>query len=186
MWSRCPDVRHMITLFGKTYPLPRFQMLYGEARYSYSGMTLTPEPEVPELVQKCIRYARDRFPSSLEEQGQHWNGALVNWYTSGADYVSQHADDERDLVASEPILSFSFGAVRTFSVQAKPTTVLPYVQEMKIPTYHGSLVVMAGHCQREFVHGIPKTKVDVGPRINVTVRALLVHESKKKQRVASS
>jgi alkylated DNA repair dioxygenase AlkB len=92
-----------------------------------------------------------------------------------------HSDDERDLVEGAPILSFSFGGVRTFLVQQKTETPT-YVKEIKIPTHHATLIKMCGATQREFAHGIPKAskaEAGVGPRINVTVRCF-----RKKRRVA--
>ena len=37
---------------------------------------------------------------------------------------------------------------------------------------HGSLLVMAGTTQHRYRHGVPKTKTEVAPRINLTFRRI--------------
>lgn len=169
MWDACPKTRDHITIYGKTHPLPRFQKLFGEARYKFSGIQLVPDPVIPALVQRCLDYAREKYPELS------WNGALANFYPDGESYISPHSDDERDLTKGAPILSFSFGGVRTFLVQAKEKHLdKAYATEIKFPTKHNSLIVMGGGIQTEFTHGIPKTTKRDGVakrRINVTVRA---------------
>lgn len=168
LWDECPTEKNTMKMYGKTVDLPRFQKLYGAATYSFSGITLKPDPVIPSLVERCLEVARNMFPPASQ-----WNGALVNFYPDGQSYISQHSDDERDLLPTAPILSFSFGGVRTFTIQEKqPGT--GNIKEIKLSTKHGSLIVMAGRFQTEFTHGVPKTtkaEGQVGPRINVTVRA---------------
>jgi alkylated DNA repair dioxygenase AlkB len=38
---------------------------------------------------------------------------------------------------------------------------------------HGSLLVMGGTIQRFWVHGLPRAKALVGPRINLTFRKIV-------------
>lgn len=166
MWSECPKTRETMKMYGKTIPIPRYQQLYGETSYSFSGMKLIPNPVIPPLIQRCLDVAKKMYPDGLE-----WNGALVNFYRDGESYISQHSDDERDLVKDAPILSFSFGEERTFLVQSKTDDA--YIKELKVRTKHASLIVMGGRMQSEFTHGIPKMSAREGkgkPRINVTIR----------------
>jgi alkylated DNA repair dioxygenase AlkB len=184
MWATCPASKEQITMYGKTHDVPRFQKLFGEASYSFSGMFLVPDPIIPPLVQSCLDFARESYPGTF-------NGALVNYYPDGESYISPHSDDERDLDPRSPILSFSFGAERNFVVTEKKGGNKGYVREVKIPTRNGSMIAMRGRMQSEFVHGVPKaTKGEspVGPRINVTVRAfrqaaVTAAQAKKKQKV---
>jgi alkylated DNA repair dioxygenase AlkB len=168
LFDACPTTRDEIVLFGKRHPLPRFQRLYGAASYSYSSMKLVPETNIPPLVMRCIEYAKNDHPES------NFNGALVNWYMSGDDSIGFHADDETDLEKGIPIYSFSFGGVRSFHVKPK-TKDDPEIKKketIKFETESGLLIVMGGNMQKEFLHGVPKTKKPTSPRINVTVRAL--------------
>ena len=46
-------------------------------------------------------------------------------------------------------------------------------EKVKYELAHGSLLVMGGTCQHHWVHGVPKTKAAVGPRINLTFRHII-------------
>lgn len=165
LWNLHPTTRDNIKLFGKLIPIPRFQRLYGDSSYKYSGVELQAEPELPEIVRRCVDYAKVNYAKSSKGKVLNWNGALVNWYPDGMSYIGAHSDDERDLEPEAPILSFSFGAVRTFRVKNKKTGA-----RQDFATEHCSVIVMGGAMQREFKHEITKTVKPVGPRINVTVR----------------
>jgi len=164
-----PSTRDQITIFGKTVDLPRYQKLYGNGTYRYSRMTMVADPNVPELVSKCIEYTREHFPEFT------WDVALVNWYMTGLDYVSWHSDDESDLMEGSPILSFSFGGSRTFKVREKAD----HDELLVYQVQNNSCIIMMGDCQKECEHTITATKKHVDPRINVTVRSLKQTSSKK-------
>ncbi len=167
-----PATRDTITIHGKTTPIPRTQKLFGTAEYKYSGIRLVADPVVPPLVQRCVDYAKIHYPA------HDWNGALVNLYLSGKDSVGAHSDDERDLQPGAPILSFSFGATRSFRVKAKPNheALIPL---LKLELRDRDLVVMGGRLQTGFVHEVPKTARVVDPRVNVTVRSLKSGSNKR-------
>jgi alkylated DNA repair dioxygenase AlkB len=180
LWAECPETKDKISLYGKTHDVPRFQRVYGQASYSFSGMTLVPNPILPPLVQRCLDLAREQYPPASQ-----WNGALVNFYPNGDSYIGFHSDDERDLVSGAPILSFSFGGERIFVVQEKKKGV-GYIKEVKIPTKHASMIAMCGNMQTEFVHGVPKAtkrEGEVSPRINITVRSFRAAETSKKMKL---
>lgn len=163
-----PPTRETLKMYGKTIPMPRFQKLYGSATYAFSGLKLKPQTEnIPSLVKECIDYAND---NSLFRRFEY-NGALVNWYMDHNDSISPHSDDETDLEPGAPIFSFSFGAERIFELKAIDSTDV-LVTEIRIPTRSGSVIIMGGDTQKQYRHGIPKSKTPVGQRINITVRAL--------------
>jgi alkylated DNA repair dioxygenase AlkB len=110
-----------------------------------------------------------------------YNGALVNLYIDGNDSVSLHADDEYNLFPGAPILSFSFGASRVFQIKANPDASEVLMPSYKVKTEHDMLVVMGGDLQKSFKHQVPKTKLKVDWRINVTVRAF--YETNKRAKV---
>ena len=161
-WQLRPTERHEILIMGKWVKIARFQKLYGAGSYAFSGTVMHGDPEIPPFVLKCLEVARTLYP----EFAAGFNGALCNWYPDGASYIGPHSDDERDLVPGAPILSFSFGAVRTFRIKAKGEK----SKAMDFPTRHGSMLAMCGAMQKEFKHEITKTAMYVGPRINVTIR----------------
>jgi len=167
-WNLCPTERHEIKMFGKLVPIPRFQKLYGEASYNFSGVEMQPDPEIPDLVQRCIDYAREHWVETIDGTELEWNGALVNWYPDGSSYIGAHSDDERDLVPGVPILSFSFGGVRTFRIKAKNKNSAVPMKDFR--TENCSLIEMGGAMQQEYKHEITKTAKHVEPRINITIR----------------
>jgi alkylated DNA repair dioxygenase AlkB len=169
LFAARPAKRDIITMFGKSNPIPRDQKLYGEMPYSFSGMRLVAEPVLPTLVQTCLAYAREHAPDYA------YNGALVNWYMDGNDSIGFHSDDEKDMDPEAPIFSFSFGGVRTFEIKAKNETV---ISGMKIRTMPGLVIIMGGNMQKEFLHGIPKEK-NAEPRINITIRAFQSNKRSK-------
>ena len=65
------------------------------------------------------------------------------------------------------IASVSFGAARTFILQHKRTR-----QRLKVDLTDGSLLLMAGRLQENWVHGINKVTRPVGPRVNLTFRLI--------------
>lgn len=91
------------------------------------------------------------------------NYCLLNRYRSGADSVGMHADDEPG--EGNVIGSLSLGATRTFRIRHNKTK-----ETRAFELRHGTLLIMAGTMQQFWKHEIPKTKVDVGERINLTFR----------------
>lgn len=155
-----PDYRGHVVIYGKTMLIPRYQRLFGSSSYSFSGVTVESEP-MEGLIADLVQHVNDLEPD------YKYNGALVNWYMNGEDNIGPHSDDERDLVDGAPIYSFSFGAERVFRFHPKKGG----KKVLDIPLTDGLLIAMAGDCQKEFKHSIPKTKTCTEPRVNVTVRA---------------
>lgn len=151
-----------IIIFGRSVPQPRLACWYGEHSYSYSGIRLEPREwtaRLETLKELCERASGVRF-----------NSCLVNLYRSGADSMGWHADDEPELGTAPVIASVSLGATRTFRMRHRSTKEI-----VVLPLNHGSLLVMAGPMQQYWMHEIPKTKRDVGPRINLTFRTIIPH-----------
>jgi alkylated DNA repair dioxygenase AlkB len=113
-----------------------------------------------------MNHAKETYPEF------NWTGALVNFYADGTQYIGKHADDERDLVAGAPILSYSFGAIRTFRIRDKKTNEI----KIDVPTHDNCMIAMCGNMQKQFTHEITKLSgkkaTELGKRINVTVRCL--------------
>lgn len=90
----------------------------------------------------------------------------LNFYRDGADSVAMHHDRLAELVPGQPIALVSLGAPRvmTIATQAPPRTTC------RIELQPGSLLVMNYASQLHYLHGIPKTKAPVGPRISLAFR----------------
>ena len=164
MVKRCPETSPEIQMFGKMVKVPRKTALFGEASYKFSGVRMQPEEDMPELVVMALAFANKQYPA------YKWSGALVNWYMTGDDYIGAHSDDESDLAKGAPILSFSFGAERTFRIKPKVGFECAF-DKKDIPTAHNSMIAMCGDMQSQFKHEVPKSKKVHTWRINITVRA---------------
>ena len=157
-----------IVMFGKRMAVPRLQAWFGdpEARYSYSGIALDPLPWTPllaELRDRCGRLA-----------GAEFDSVLCNLYRDGRDGVDWHADDERELGPEPVIASVTLGAARPFQFKRKDGRRLDDgSSRFEVVPHHGDVVVMSGSTQSSWLHRIPKTKREVGPRVNLTFRRIM-------------
>jgi alkylated DNA repair dioxygenase AlkB len=147
----------VITVWGKQHPQPRLTAWHGEAAYAYSGIRLEPLPFTP--LQQVLRAAVE------EVSGRRFNSVLLNYYRNGRDSMGMHSDNEAELGRDPAIASLSFGAARTFVLQHKVTK-----ERLRIDLTDGSLLLMAGSLQQNWLHGIPKISRAVGPRVNLTFR----------------
>lgn len=146
-----------VVVYGKRHLQPRLTAWQGERGYSYSGLTLAPQPFSP-LVQS-IR-------ASVEQvTGRRFNSVLLNYYRNERDSMGMHADDEPELGPEPAIASVSFGATRPFLLRHKRSK-----RSLRLELSDGSLLLMAGQLQRHWQHGIAKQTRPVGPRVNLTFR----------------
>jgi alkylated DNA repair dioxygenase AlkB len=150
-----------IILFGKSQPLPRLTAWYGdpERSYTYSGIAMEPTPWIPLL--QAIKTKAETLAKAT------FNSVLLNFYRTGADGVSWHADDEPELKKDYPIASVSFGGTRRFLLKHKTD---PTVEKVELILTSGSILLMLGTTQEYWLHQVPKTKKFVEPRINLTFR----------------
>jgi len=159
--SELPWRQNHLNMFGRTVPEPRLVTWMGDpgADYSYSGIRLDPVPWTPEVA--ALRAAC----SSVA--GVEFNSVLANLYRDGNDSVDWHADDEPQLGREPVIASLSLGATRRFDLRHRESG-----ETVRVDLPPGSVVVMSGRCQHEWVHRVAKTKRPVGPRINLTFRTI--------------
>jgi len=149
-----------IRMYGKDIPLPRRTAWYGDpgTGYVYSGIENVPMPWTA-----AISTIRAAVEARCDVQ---FNSVLLNRYRTGKDSVAWHADDEPELGDQPCIASVSLGATRTFRFKHKRREDL----QASIALTHGSLLVMRGQTQANWLHCIPKTTKPVGERINLTFR----------------
>jgi len=155
----------------------RIQATYGAA-YKFGAQTSKQiggddESDWPAPVRDAVADARARC--SLEKKVM----VHVNWYDN-ASQISPHADDEEINTPGAPIFSYTLvrdSPPRTFQVYDK----IDYGDQKAKCAVHkdytledGSLLVMGGSMQYDYVHGLrkpspPKRFVN-SRRINITVR----------------
>lgn len=158
-------VEHL-TILGREVLTPRLTSWHGDpgCAYRYSGRLFEPAPFTPELL--TLREAL------REAVGADFNTVLANLYRDGRDSMGWHADDEPELCPQGPddvlIASISLGAARRFTMRHRRRAGERRVFELG----GGDLLVMGGTTQRRWQHGVPKTAVPVGPRLNLTFRLL--------------
>ncbi|XP_038983814.1 alpha-ketoglutarate-dependent dioxygenase alkB homolog 3-like [Phoenix dactylifera] len=118
--------------------------------------------------------------------GSKFNSLLLNRYKSGSDYVAWHSDDEKLYGPTPEIASVSFGCEREFLLRKKPAKTPQAARGAEksagkrpkgspsdqhgFVLRHGSLLVMRGYTQRDWVHSIPKRVKANSVRINLTFR----------------
>jgi alkylated DNA repair dioxygenase AlkB len=78
-----------------------------------------------------------------------------------------HSDDEPELVQTAPIASMSLGAARKFSFKHKTDKT-----NASLMLENGSVLIMHAPTQSFWNHSLVKTTRPVGPRINLTFRAI--------------
>jgi len=149
-------------ILGKHIITKRKTAWYGDSDYlyTYSNITRRALPwtsELRDLKQLVEKLTETKF-----------NSCLLNLYHDGNEGLAWHSDDEKVLRRNGTIASLSFGAERKFSLKHKKTK-----QTISIILEHGSLLVMKDETQVYWLHGLPKTKKIVMPRINLTFREII-------------
>ena len=152
-----------IKVFGKTYMQPRLTSLHGTTNlgYGYANIRMQAQPMMPELNDILQRIAKIN--------SNDFNIVLLNLYRDGNDSNGWHADNEKELGQNPVIASVSLGAPRLFKLKHR------YDKNLKrqLLLESGSLLLMSGATQHHWLHQVPKTKKQVGPRINLTFRKVL-------------
>ncbi len=127
--------------------------------YSYSGVTKHSIPFTDELL---------RLKQLVEEHsGETYNSCLLNLYHTGEEGMAWHSDGEKDLKENGAIASLSFGAERKFAFKHKLSK-----EVVALQLKPGSLLVMKGITQKNWLHRLPPTKKVADPRINLTFRTI--------------
>jgi alkylated DNA repair dioxygenase AlkB len=161
LWQELSWEQYEIRLFGRRVLQPRLTTWCSDpgVSYRYSGLTLDPRQWHP-----LLGLLRDKLQTTLNCR---LNSVLANAYRDGADSMGWHSDDEPELGQKPLIASVSLGAERRFLVRPKGGGV-----SERVILGHGSLLLMTGDSQANWQHSIPKTKRNVGLRINLTFRQI--------------
>ena len=150
-----------VMIFGKKIVTNRKTAWYGydNFEYTYSKMTKKANIFTPELLK-------------LKELVQHktgieFNSVLLNLYHSGEEGMGWHSDAEAELGRNPPIASLSLGAERKFVLKHKNSK-----EKISLNLDNGSLLLMKGETQKNWLHSLPKSKKVKAPRINLTFRSI--------------
>ncbi|WP_417428151.1 alpha-ketoglutarate-dependent dioxygenase AlkB family protein [Halpernia sp.] len=148
-------------IFGKLIYTKRKVAWYADENFNYTYSKRT---------KKALKFTEDLlFLKNLVEEktNETYNSCLLNLYHSGEEGMAYHSDGERDLKENGAIASLSFGAKRKFSFKHKTTK-----ERIDFNLEPGSLLVMKGETQKNWLHRLPPTKLVKTPRINLTFRSI--------------
>ncbi|WP_107039154.1 alpha-ketoglutarate-dependent dioxygenase AlkB family protein [Brumimicrobium mesophilum] len=152
-------------IFGKTIITKRKVAWYGDQpfEYTYSKTTKSALPWSKELLE---------LKEIIEKKsGETFNSCLLNLYHSGEEGMAWHSDAEKDLKKNGAIGSLSFGAERKFLFKHKASK-----KNVSVILEKGSLLVMKGTTQTNWLHRLPPTKRVKIPRINLTFRTIEIKQ----------
>jgi alkylated DNA repair dioxygenase AlkB len=152
-----------VLIFGRWRQVPRLVAWYGDAgaSYTYSGTSHEPLPWTEEVAM-----LRKRVEVLT---GHVFNGVLLNLYRDGRDGMGWHADNEPELGSEPVVASISFGAPRRFTLKHKRRK----TEKVELLLEDGSVLLMSGATQANWLHSVPKTSKQVGERINLSFRHIV-------------
>jgi alkylated DNA repair dioxygenase AlkB len=161
LMQNIPWKKDEVIIFGKHITTKRKVAWYGDSSYLYTysnaaKQALVWTKELSELKQIVEEHTKTKF-----------NSCLLNLYHNGNEGMGWHSDDEKPLGKNNTIASLSLGAERKFSFKHKQTK-----QTVSVVLEHGSLLIMKGATQRNWLHSLPKSKNITQRRINLTFRTI--------------
>lgn len=163
LFDEIPWENDQAIVFGKHYITKRKVAWFGdkEYNYSYSGVTKQAHVWNKELLE---------LKKIVEELSKTtYNSCLLNLYHDGEEGMAWHSDGEKTLLENGTIASLTLGAERKFSFKHKETK-----QRVDILLENGSLLLMKGTTQKNWLHRLPPTKKVKSPRINLTFRTIII------------
>lgn len=167
---------------GTKYIQPRLVAWFGPFPYGYSGVILEANPVFPQIIQEI----KNKIERLLRAQGRivNFNSVLLNKYRDGKDGVAWHSDNELSMGISPLIASVSLGDTRRFELKRKPLenkepNMDKNSTEIVLFLDSGSLVIMDGAMQHDWLHRIPIEFHNREVRINLTFRTVFPIDKKK-------
>jgi len=157
-----PWQQDKIKIFGKEHFQPRLTALYGNNNRPYSYSNITMQPHLFTELMSNLKKKVDEIALT------DFTTCLLNLYRDGRDSNGWHADNEKELGENPVIASISLGDERYFHLKHRNVSELKH----KILLQHGSLLLMKGKTQHQWLHQVPKTARKIGERINLTFRVI--------------
>jgi alkylated DNA repair dioxygenase AlkB len=150
--------------------VPRDEAYYGDpgTNYTYSRREYKPLAWTPQLLSLKAQVEAATPTEAYAKSNLSkvpYNAVLCNLYRNGNDSVGLHADAEPEM--GPVIASVSLGIERLFRLKGKDGGV---AFAERLP--HGSLLIMAGHTQKNFKHEVSKEPDISQARINLTFRRI--------------
>jgi alkylated DNA repair dioxygenase AlkB len=142
-----PWQEHYRRLFDRTFLEPRLTA-------EYRDVAQAPEP----LAGLAAALSRQYHVP--------YDSAWLNLYRTGRDSTGWHRDRFSCCQPTCIVPVLTLGATRRFVI--KPRRGGPSIGFLP---RSGDLVVMGGRCQQDWLHGVPKTPDDSGPRISVNFQS---------------
>ena len=177
-----PWQQQEFVMYGKRVKEPRLTFVAGDAGLVHSYTNIN-RPVVDWSLPSSQGGCSDILGMDILKQinynlpnvtnGNQFNAILLNFYRYSTDYISMHSDKETSPLQST-VVSVSLGSSRIFVFKRKTE---PF-DSIDTIINNGDLMVMAGECQKQWTHGIPKmdqkkyNNLNIGPRISVTYRLL--------------
>lgn len=148
-------------IFGRHIVTRRKVAWYGDRPYGYTYSNTTKQalPWTPDLLR--LKQIAEAVSACT------FNSCLLNLYHNGDEGMAWHSDDERSLGKDTTIASLSLGAERRFCFRHKLSR-----QQHEICLANGSILLMMGTTQTNWLHSLPKAKKVITPRINLTFRTM--------------
>lgn len=157
----CKWHQKQVKVEGEWKYQPRLVSWYGPCDYSYSGLTMEKNlnwaPELLDLLHRLISMTRHEF-----------NSCFLNLYRHGYDMCGWHSDSHPQLGRNPPVASVSLGAVRVFELRKKQGA----PNFIRFPLFPGSLLLMEGAVQEDWLHCLPKDPACKEERVNLTFRIM--------------
>lgn len=149
-------------MFGKKIITKRKVAWYGDQNFSYTYSSVT---KTALLWSKELLELKKLVEDISEET---YNSCLLNLYHNGSEGMAWHSDDEKALNPQSAIASLTFGAERVFSFKHKSNG-----EKVSLKLASGSLLIMKGETQKNWLHRLAPTTKVFGPRINLTFRKMV-------------
>lgn len=157
------ELKPQIRLFGKICHQKRDVSFFSNSvtGYHYSGVTAKAKL-MPEWLQTLTNDINTKYNCQF-------NGALVNYYETGKQFISAHSDDDRQCIQREynglygsVISSLSIGGARKFRISNKQ-------DYFDVVLENGTYISMIGKFQKEFKHEILQ-ETNASERYSITFR----------------
>ena len=148
-------------IFGKHIITKRKVAWYADTNFNYTYSNTT---------KQALIWTKELLELKLiieEKTGTDYNSCLLNLYHNGSEAMAWHSDAEKDLKRNGTIASVSFGAERKFSFKHKQTK-----ETVSLLLENGSLLVMKGNTQTNWLHRLPPTTRVTQPRVSLTFRTI--------------
>lgn len=162
LWKEIQWKHDEAIIFGKHITTKRKIAWYAEQTYEYAYSGVTKKA----LLWTDTLLELKKIVENIT--GETFNSCLLNLYHDGSEGMAWHSDGEKDLLKNGAIGSLTFGAERKFSFKHKTTK-----QRIDILLENGSLLVMKGATQTNWLHRLPPTTKINTPRINLTFRTIV-------------